>query len=303
MSIPIELFEKQLEDISEHEGVAYGRAHLLFNEEEKHGIECLQYKGYLSLSDAFKCHFLLTVELLNIDIRPKITTPLSELYALFIPRLVHSFKSLCGCERLALRGYPYHSYALLRNTLDNNILTSAVFQGITDFYSIEGIEVGKQPDAKSIMRLRKDTEYEVRRNMTGTKSGLSTTTIDELKKWDAMFDYEVHGARLSLADSTPWIKGSEPLPVLPEFSENSFAIFMNRYCEIAWMTHRLIPMIQPSGTLLDDEWHKKWIIIDQSFETMVNSLTKQLKKNIGAAVVELVQVKFPYNEKSSFSLS
>ncbi|MBA2350917.1 MAG: hypothetical protein H0V78_03740 [Burkholderiales bacterium] len=144
---------------------------MLFDEEEKYGQAILQYKGYLALSDAFKCFFLESVELLNTECRPKVKTPLSEFYPLFVPRLAHSFQSLCGAERVAIRGYPYHGYALLRNLFDNLVLTSAALQKITDFYSIEGIHPAKPFDPNAFRKLRKATEFAVRQKMTGDQSG------------------------------------------------------------------------------------------------------------------------------------
>jgi hypothetical protein len=98
------------------------------------------------------------------------------------------------------------------------------------------------------------------------------------------------------------MKGVEPLPVLPRFEAMQFAMFMNRYCEVGWMAHRLIPMLQPPGVLLPSAWRDKWQVIDESFELTVNSLTHQLGKKIGTAIVELVKAKFPFNEHSAFPL-
>lgn len=302
MALSPEDFVKRLDTISESDGVPYGRAHLLFDEEQKHREAILQYKGYLALSDAFKCFFLETVELINTECRPKVLVPLSEFYPIFVPRLTHSFQSLCGSERVAICGYPYHAYTLLRNTFDNLLLTSASLQKITDFYSVEGIELGKPLDVGAVKKLRKDTEFEVRRKMTGSQSGLTQQTLDELAKWDALFDLEVHGARLSLAATQGWMKGTEPLPVLPRFEEMQFAMFVNRYCEVGWMTHRLIPALQPPGVPLPNAWKDKWRVLDDSFEIIVNSLTQQLGKRIGATIVELVKEKFPFNEQFEFPL-
>jgi len=302
MAISPEEFVKRLDSISNYKGSAYGRLRLLFEEEEKHEQAILQYKGYRALSDAFKCFFLETVELVNTECRPKIKTPLSAFYALFMPRLAHNFQSLCGAERVALRGYPLHGYTLLRNTFDNIVLTSAALQMFTDFYSIEGIAPGKPVDINAIRRLRKTTEFAVRLKMTGDQSGLSQETLEELAKWDSLFDYETHGARLSLTQAQGWLKGAEPLPVLPKFSERASAIFINRYCEVAWMTHRLVPLVQPPRVPLPDSWTKKWNLIDESFEICVYSLTQQLGKKIGAAIVDLVKTKFPFNDQSAFPL-
>jgi hypothetical protein len=302
MAVTVEQFMKRLESISENKGVAFGRAHLLFEAEDTHSNAVLQYKGYLALSDAFKCFFLETVELINTESRPKVKKPLSEYYAIFVPRISHSFLSLCGAERVAIKGYPYQGYTLLRNVFDNLVLCSAALQKLANFYSIEGVVPGKQFDPKESKKLRKDTEFSVRRQMTGDQSGLAAATIAELAIWDAMFDYETHGARLSAAHAMDWMKGQGALPVLPKFEEMSFAMFMNRFSEVGWMLHRLIPALQPPDAPLSDAWLEKWKILDESFEQTVHSLTEQLGKAIGAAIVQLVKTKFPFSSKSVFPL-
>ena len=285
-------FVKRLSDISEHNGVLYGRTYLLIEEEEKHEQAILQYKGFLALSKALKCFVLETVELLNTECLPEVTTTLSEFYSVFVPRLSHSFLVLCGSEKAAVSGYPYQGYTQLRNVFDNLVLVSAALQNITDFYSIDGVEPGKPIDLSTMKKLRKSTEFEVRRKMTGNKSGLSKKTVEELAKLDALFDYETHGARLSLTQALNWMKGQAWLPVLPKFDESAFAMFMNRFCEVGWMTHRLIPAVQPPSTPLPSAWKEKWRIIDDSFERSVEALSSQLGINIGAAFVEFIKSKF-----------
>lgn len=307
MAMSAKDFQNRLSEISEHEGVAFGRVNIILEAEGRHGMECLQFNGYLHLSDAFKCFFMETAELLNTEIRPKIKTPLSDTYPLFVTWLTHSFQSLCAAERISLNGYPHHGYTLLRNTFDNLLMTSAALQRVTDFYSIEGIEPGvpidpAQIDPVQIKRNRKKTEWETADLMKGAKSGLSPETIAELNEWDAMFDYETHGARFSRAANMGWMRGVETLPIVPKFSEQSFALFANRYCEIAWMAHRLIPLIQPAQATFSGAWKEKWQTIDQSFEITVNSLHEELGKKIGKAMVELVTTKFPFNAATTFPL-
>jgi hypothetical protein len=79
-------------------------------------------------------------------------------------------------------------------------------------------------------------------------------------------------------------------------------MFMNRYCEIAWMTHRLIPLVQPTAIPLDQQWKEKWQVIDASFGIVALSLTKENGKAIGAAIVEYVNAKFPFTANSAFPL-
>jgi hypothetical protein len=302
MPVTVEEFMKRLEAISKYKGTAYARAHLVFYAEDAHVNEILQYQGYLALSDAFKCFFLETVELINAECRPKIKQQLSEHYAMFVPRISQSFRAICGAERLATRGYPYQAYTLLRNIFDNTVLTSAALQKLTDFYSIEGVNPYQQFNPIEVKKLRKNTEFATRKLMTGDQSGLAAATIAELDKWDAMFDLETHGARLSATHAMDWMKGQGGLPVLPMFDEAAFAMFMNRYSEVGWMLHRLVPLLQPPDVPLSAAWAEKWQILDESFEQTVHSLTVQLEKAIGAAVVEFVTSKFPFSAKSVFPL-
>ncbi len=303
MAMSLDKFQSKLKSISEHNGVPYGRAFQLFKDEDKHNLEILRFSGYISLSDAFKCFFLETVELMNTQHRLKIPTSLPEFYGFFVARLVHSFQSLCGAERIAMRGYPYQAYTLLRNTFDNLQLTSATIQKFTDFYSIEGIERGKPVELKFTVALRKKTENKVRRLMSGEQSGLTQATIDELENWDELFDYEVHGARLWLAtEAHGWLRGSEALPVLPKFKERSFVFFMNRFCEVGWMAHRLVPLFQPFVEAFGNKWSEKWRVLDECFIEFIDSLVSDSGKKAitGAAILEFVRAKFPFNENSTF---
>lgn len=300
MALSIEDFMERLESISNNNGRPYDRAYLLFDAEDEHNQKVLQFQGYLALSDAFKCFFLETIELINTLSRPKIKTNISEFYGIFIPRLTLGFKTLCATERTANSGYPLQAYSLLRNTFDDTVLTSACLQKFTDFYSIEGLIAGKKLDVTAIKKNRKKTEFKVRQIMTGSKSGLSQETQNQLSHWDNMFDLEVHGGRLSISASKDWLKGTKPLPVLPQFDKNEFAIFMNRHSEIGWMLHRLIPALQPKDIPLPTAWTDKWHALDESFEQTVNALTQQLGKKIGAAIVEFVKIKFPFNPQFTF---
>lgn len=302
MAVTVEQFMKRLEAISEHKGKAFARAHLLFEAEDVHSNSVLQYKGYLAVSDALKCFFLETVELINVECRPKLKNSVSEFYLFFVPRIAHSFLSLCGAERIAIKGYPYQGYTLLRNVFDNLVLMSAVLQKFTDFYSVEGVVPGKLINPDEVKKLRKKTEYSVRRQMTGDQSRLSASTLTELERWDALFDLETHGARLSAIPAMDWMKGQGPLPLLPKFDKLPFGMFMNRFAEVGWIFHRLIPLLQISEAPLSEEWREKWQILDESFKQTVEALTVECGKPIGAAIVELVSVKFPFDSKSTFPL-
>jgi hypothetical protein len=293
---------ERLDEISDYRGQPYGRVHLIFDAEDKHLQETKRFRGYLALSDAFKSFILETTEAFNVDLRPRIQAPLSEFHAIFVPRLIFAWQSLCGAERLALHGYPLQAYATTRNVFDSLQALSAALQGLVDFYATEGVVPGQNFDLAQVKKLRRRTETEVSLLMSGSKSGLSQATIAELAVWDEMFNYEVHGARLSLAGAISFMKGQASLPLVPSFKESDFAMFMNRYCEIAWMLHRLVPLIQPPSIPFDSTWKEKWVVIDDSFELTVHSLTKENGKAIGGAIVEYVRAKFPFDANATFPL-
>jgi hypothetical protein len=297
----LEDFVKKLDAISERDGILYGRARLISDAEQKHQRAILQYTVYLALSDAFKCFFLETVELLNPAHRPKVGSH-SELHEIFVTRLIHSFKSLCGADRIAVCGYTYQAYTLLQDIFNDLVLSSAALQKITDFYSVDGVIPGKSIDIAQVKGLRERAEFDVCQKMTGEESGLTEQTQEELSNWDALFHSEVHGVNLSLAAALGFLKGAELQPALPRFDAVQFAMFVNRYFEVCWMAHRLIPALQQPDMPLSQAWMDKWDVLDNALGMTVQALTVQQGNKIGAAIVELVKTKFPFNARSDFPL-
>jgi hypothetical protein len=295
-------FIKRLTDISQYNGRQFGRLQLLYEEENKFHQTARTYQGYWALSDAFKCFFLETAEISNVHGRPQVTAPLSEHYGLMVPRIVHAFRYICGAEHLAEYGYPLQALTVLRNIFDSLVLTSAVLQKWTDFYSIEGVTPGKAFDERAALALRRRTEHAVRLKMTGSDSGLSQTAQEDLALVDKVYDHEVHGARLSLANATSYLRGQRGLSIVPQFEEKQMAAFFNRLSDTAWMLHRLLPLLQPPKIELPAPWAEKWRALDDSFRYLINELTVQLGKTIGASAVEFVEAKFPFNEHSTFPL-
>jgi hypothetical protein len=288
---------------------ASDRLDLLASEEHNYFVAARDaLKGLGALADAFNSLFLETVERLNSESRPKVKQQLSDHYPLFVPRLVTAFRVLRAAENTAFDGYPLQGYTLLRNVFDDNVLTAAALQQITTFYAIEGVDPKakvdpKTPiDASAILGARRRTEFAVTRVMVGADSGLSAVAREDLAKLNRLFDFETHGARLSLTHAMNWMQGRGGLEVTPKFDENGFAIFANRYCEIAWMTHRLLPQIQPPDAMFAGDWGDKWAILDDSFKMIVESLSTSLGKTVGSSFVEFIETKFPFNQARAFPL-
>lgn len=297
-----EEFQKRLDAAFVFDGANYGRVQLILGTQDAYSQEVEQFSGHLALSDGFKAVFLEAVELMNSYCRPRIKVPLSEYYPQFLPRLTNAFHTLCGAECSAIRGYPRPAFTMLRNVFDDAVLVSAALQDMTNFYKIEGVDPNGKFDPSSVKRARKDEEFKVRKLMTGSDSALSADVTSELAKLNELFDYEVHGGRLSLTDAMDFMKGVGPLQVLPRFAPNSFAIFMNRFNEVGWAIHRLLPAIQPPGVSMPREWADRWTLVDESFELAVRSLSDELGKKVGSAYAEFIRIKFPFNSASVFPL-
>jgi hypothetical protein len=294
-----EEFVSRLEGISRDNGRLYGRLVDIARAEAFHDATARELKGFAALSAAFRCFFLESIELINTYVISKARAPVPGAYALFLERLAHYFRTLRASEIIATQGYPMHGYTLLRNLYDSAILTSAVAQGKTDFYKLAGL-IDEKFDNATFRKNRRKEENSVRLIMTGKDSGFSTNTLEVLAKWDVLFDDETHGASLTRSSTLEWLKGTEPLPILPKYNPDHFGMFMNRHCEIGWMVHRLLPLAQMGYAPLPSAWKEKWQTLDTSFFITSEALSKQLDKKIGDAIVELVKTKFPFSADSTF---
>jgi hypothetical protein len=244
--------------------------------------------------------FLETIPTYNKSIGLLVNEAVTSEHMLFVERVVHSFKGLRAARLTAHHGYPMQGMVLLRNTFDDCLLTSGVMKGLTTFEELAGVKPEETPTLASASRNRRKTEQRVRSKMDGPTSGLSPETLSWLKQINDTFDWETHGGRLSTAHNMPWLSGSSPLAIVPLLNEHEMALFMNRYCEVAWMVHRLLPLLQLPGWLLPTSWKSKWRALDQCFNHLQKSLADDLKKPAFEAVRSLILAKFDYNENSYF---
>lgn len=291
---------QRLNQITLTDAPAAERVERLRAEEHLHRLASKQYQPDLALSDAFKNFFLETVELAAAAHRPKIHTPLAEYYGLFIPRITQGFQSLCAAEQLAIHGYPHQASTLLRSIFGNLLLIAAALQNVTDFYRLEGIVPGESFDKCSIRKLRRDTELEVRRKMTGINSNLSQPARDELAEWERLFDFEIHDPQLSFATAVKHMTNRERLPVLPKFEDKQFATFLDHFYQTCWLQHRLTPTLQLPEAPLPEPWRDKWHLLDTAFAGEVQAPRRRHRQTPANAIVELVNHKFPFTAASTF---
>jgi hypothetical protein len=269
--------------------------------EAAHSVAFAKFQGFRLLVCAFDAFIPETVERINTELRPRLQTQLPMIHALFLERLAHFTRSMRASAKLADMGYPLHAYTMLRNVFDGVVLCAAVALGITDFYRLDGLIDQQNFDPNTYRKNRRNEERQARLRMTGKDSGLTAATLELLGKWDIYFDDETHAAALTRMHGTDWLLGQAGLPVLPAYREDNAAMFINRYCEIAWMVHRLLPLIQLKDIQFSRPWKERWQTLDDCFLVSVESLLA-LGKPIGGAIVEFVQAKFPFHQDTTFWL-
>jgi hypothetical protein len=257
-----------------------------------------RFNGLVTISNAFRSFVIDTIDTLNDVWGPHVASAPPS-YIWLLPRLAQGFHWLCGAEQQAFAGYPYPAFAQVRNIFDSAVVTSAIAQGWVSFHDADGLTPGVPFDPAAIKKKRKKVEHLIFERMTGAASGLSATTLHELAIVDEMFDWEVHGQRVSATQSMPWLNRQAPLAFVPQFEEGAFAPFMNRYLETMWMVHRLVPLARPYAAPVPSEWRDKWIVLDESLQTNAFSLTAQFSKPIGQAIVDFVTAKFPFDANST----
>jgi hypothetical protein len=96
MALSAEEYVARLRNASQFSGATFGRLQQIKDCERAHQIQVTRYKGYVALSDAFKCFSLETVECLNNNLNGSKAKPPVDSYLLFVTRITNGFQILCG---------------------------------------------------------------------------------------------------------------------------------------------------------------------------------------------------------------
>ncbi|SRR5258708_1426006 len=290
--------EEQLSDLFTERGIIGRKVFALQSAEQSVGQRVVErFKGYQILSDSFKQFYIETFQLVNRNV----PGPLPHIYADFVARQTKYFLTLRASEVSLLHGYPLQGYSLLRNLVEQAFIRSAVLTGVADYADVEGMFGDGRPfDPKAHLRKKKNAEREVFAKMFGDKSGLSSETIQQLRRWDDLFDKELHGLVLSMSDAVGFLKGEGPIAFIPEYNEKFTTMYINRFAEVGWMLHRLLALLQPAQIAFPAKWGEKWNALDASFQGFSEGLAHESGKRIGAAILELVPAKFPFSSSSRF---
>ena len=220
--------------------------------------------------------------------------------------LMMSLRRLRASALVASQGYHGPAFSLLRDIRDKSLLLSAYFQRKVSYGKLSGVDEnfpskGTKAEIRNRTRkVRVSSEKNIFEEMLDFNDITDETQRTDLGIWKDSFDRENHGSSISAASATKtWHLDRQPLYLVNIEDRSLMTQYINRFCDVAWMFHRLLPNLQLSAHKFDEKWKERWDILDHSFWMMENGLT-EIGRPIGAAMIELVEKRFPFNANSFF---
>jgi len=254
---------------------------------------------HIVLMDSFMGFFLETLVLARDRIRA-VGWSRDAHYPAALVCFSNMFRRFRCCEVLFMKGYAFDGYALMRDLKDRAFLLAGVARNMATFTMImvgpDACDPSQDDYANKTTRSRKNIENLISRRMSGKDSGLSIDIQNDLKRWDQLFNYEVHGGILSFAQEVAALYTAGKAPSIgPMFDDDALAMYVNRSVEIGWLVVRLLPFLQMSLADFGSEWEDKRAILDESFRYMVEELGL-LGKKIGDSLIAMVDTKFSFKQ-------
>lgn len=297
-------WQKRLEITFGIDGIVGRRLLDILDAERIYGAHIAEtYHGHLVLINSFLDFYIETFQMAMQWINQNGWSKLPPMYSYATLCNAVTFRSFRAADTLFMNGYPYDGYSLLRDIKDRAIFLAAVIHKITSFLLLEGLadETVAPNNMKIIIANRRKEETRVHDLMIGKKSGLPHRIVQDLERWEQLFNQEVHGSRFTMAEiAMNWKEGNAPLHLGPIYDKSGMAMYMNRASEICWMLTRTLPFIQPAEDAFGKNWKSKHRILDDSFEHMLKSLEK-MGKQIASSFTYFVKNKFAFDENLSYS--
>lgn len=230
-------------------------------------------------------------------------------YTPVLVQYIANFKNLRATYILFEKGYPFDGFALLRDLSERAIFYAAAgnkYITIPDLFGHIGLDENLEnitdEQRDQIQNKIKETGKKAVKELLGNFRQNYKQFYDELEILRDLFNREVHSSKLTYANQLiPWVKGmrSPSLGPIDDDEDQGLIMYMNRFAEIGWMHHRLLPLLQFNNNSFDTDWKDKWIIIDESFHFLVKSLSES-GLLIADAIIKLLDTEFNFNPSHSF---
>lgn len=261
-----------------------------------------QFPSYYAMIDGFQV--FLAETLATADSKRREVDPCNcpKNFGVFLLTITGSFQEMRAANLSLTAGYPMPAYVLLRNLKERVLLLGAVgnqYTTVSKAKGLEGAEINEETGRLNLCTVRqarmKEEQQIFDRMLRGESSGLAGKTRESLKKWERLFNEEVHGGHgfISL-NGISWVQGRVPLPVAPAPEQQALTLFMDCSWEVAWLLLRLLPLLQPEPGAFGAPWKHDWQLLNNSFKQAANGFTRE-GKPIGEAIIELVEQKFSFS--------
>lgn len=291
-------WQKNLEENFSDNGVFGGRIlSPIIEQEQICGAYFIQnFHGHRVLADSFLDFFAITLRFAG-EGHSRHGWPEHPYYPICLVEFITQFRGMRAAELLSVNGYPLDGYALQRNLKDQAVSLGAIVGGISSFPALYGLKESTttprtKNDQRAALNRRKDEEKRIFSQMIGKNSGMDPAQLEALTQWNELFHMQVHGARLSaMREISSWIQDKKDFAVGPRMDDDSFAMYMNRFTEIAWMTLRCLPFLQTERICFNEEWQYQWEVLDNALRASVEGLGS-LGKKIAPAFIAMIEQKF-----------
>jgi len=257
-------------------------------------------RGHRFLMDCFYDFFIETLFLTRDTAAEGGATGKRCWYPRLFQYFLFNFRRFRGGDVLLLTGYPLLGYSLVRDLKDGALALAAIAGRETSVRALEGLRQGDviedTPDfRRRLGKQRMQEEKRVREVMLREQSGLDEATRGQLRRWEQLFNLEVHGSRLSMSsEGGEWLRGDRPMTVGPCLEEKAVAAFANTSRQVAWLHLKTFPVLQLKPHAFSGEWEEKWRLLDRAFRFHMHSLVG-IGKPVADAIVKLGDAKFDFD--------
>ncbi len=293
-------WQRRLGDTFTVNGLVGGSLLTVFDAEDAAGNYLVNtFRGQNVLLDSFQSFFIDTLALTSDQIKtngwPKERLNYPVAFACFF----NLFRRCRACEILYMKGYPLDAYALMRDIKDRVFMLAGVAHNMITFSGIIGAPrtplSNSKEYSKQSTKNRKDAEHRITNRLIGKTSGLALDIQDDLKLWDQVFNYEVHGGGVSLTQELSGISKGRIPQIGPSVDKNAFVTYMNRSSELGWLIVRVLPFLQVSDEAFGKDWERKRQVLDDSFRYMVEGLGN-LGKKIAPSFITMIDARFAFKQ-------
>jgi hypothetical protein len=299
-------WQKTLEDNFSYKGLTGGRIlPSTMKQERTCGAYFIQkFHGHRVLADSFLDFFAVTVRSAG-EGHIKHGWPAHPYYPTCLVEFVTQFRGIRAAELLSVNGYPLDGYSLQRKLKDQALFFGAIVGGISSFPALYGLNNSTgtpwtKKDQQAALHRRRDEEKRILSHMIGKNSGLDPTHLEAITQWNNLFHRQVHGGQLSTAlEGLAWLQEKKDFAVGPRIDDDGFALYMNRFTEIAWMTHRSLPFLQTERIHFSDEWQHQWQVLDDALRIFVEGLGS-LGVKLAPAFIAMIDTKFATSPASRY---